>query len=113
MFSDEISFPPTHIISIFYSKANIFRTLPGMLMQKDCWLLLLVPCMLQPRSESCCVCVLHTKARYSVELYAIPRSHLLFIAILPWKKHIYTSQSSSVLLKGWRVMCGLFKLTSS
>lgn len=109
MFSEEISFPPTYMISLFYSKANIFRTLPGTFVQKDCWLLLLVPCMLQPRSESCCVCftlesqILHgtlCHPKVSSPIYSCPSLKTTYIYI---SKQFCPPES-------WRVMCDIFKM---
>lgn len=110
MFSEETSFPPTHMISLFYSQANIFGTLPGMLVQKDCWPLLLVPCKLQPGSESCSVCFTYKSQILSGTLCHPKVSSPIYSCPSLKEAYIYTSQSSAVLLKGWRALCVIFSL---
>lgn len=109
MFSEELSFPPTHMISLFYSKAKVFGTLAGTLVQKDC-LLLLVLCVLQPGSESCSLCFTYKGQLLSGTLHHPKVSSPIYSCPSQKKKHMYTSQSSSDLLKVWRVVCDVFKL---
>lgn len=84
MFSEGISLPPTHASSLFYSKAKTFGTLLATLVQEDCWLLLIPPCIAAAWVRKLLSVFYMGKPNTQWgELYAVPRPHLLFIAVLP------------------------------
>lgn len=85
VFSEDMSFPSTCLISVFGSKTVIFRTLPGVVSRiAECQML----------SGTWC------HFRVSPPIYSCPSI----------KKCINACQISTVLIKGWRVMCNEVRL---